>query len=192
MPLDRHRYAVCLAPCPLVHFKGGSPGNFFPSSIRSFIVLKSGFDLTPGTGSRNIRLWGMPTALAAVRAFSSSGTQVKSALAPEMRNWCSSSWDEYAALAGVAMPERRWMAYVHGRKSILGEKTRSANGFYILPAALTHRVDRVQGHDLVPLRLLAWTKAQALPNGASQMINPLSDLHGVVRRARDAACVRVS
>jgi hypothetical protein len=37
---------------------------------------------------------GIPTAFAAVRAVSKTGTQVKSALAPEDLSWCSSSLAE--------------------------------------------------------------------------------------------------
>jgi hypothetical protein len=54
---------------------------------------------------------GIPTALAALSAVSNTGTQVKSALAPEDLSWCSSSLAEYATLAGVAIPDRRWMAW---------------------------------------------------------------------------------
>lgn len=51
---------------------------------------------------------------AAFRAFSRSGAQVKSAVAPDDLSWCSSSSAEYAALAGVTMPDRRWTAWVSG------------------------------------------------------------------------------
>ncbi len=53
---------------------------------------------------------GIPASLAACRAVSSTGTQVKRALAPEDLSWCVSSLTEYATLAGVATPFRRWIA----------------------------------------------------------------------------------
>lgn len=70
--------------------------------------------LAPGTSRMKILSRGMPLLSAAFRAFSRSGAQVKSAVAPDDLSWCSSSSAEYAALAGVTMPDRRWTAWVSG------------------------------------------------------------------------------
>lgn len=67
-----------------------------------------------GRESRKMRSLGMPTLDAASRAVSSKGMHVKRAFAPDVRSWCSSSEAEYAALAGVTMPEMRWTAWQKG------------------------------------------------------------------------------
>lgn len=54
---------------------------------------------------------GIPTALAALSAVSKTGTQVNRAFALEERSWCSSSPVEYATLAGLTIPDNRWMAW---------------------------------------------------------------------------------
>lgn len=56
----------------------------------------------------NMRLLGTPAAL---RAVSRSGTQVNNTLTPDDLNWCVNSSTEYAALAGLHIPDSRWIAY---------------------------------------------------------------------------------
>lgn len=57
---------------------------------------------------------------------------------------------------------------------------------------LAYRVDRVQRDNSFPLSLLVRVEAQSLADCASHVVYPFSYLSGIVRRARDAACVRVS
>lgn len=97
----------------MTHCSASTSGSLRPSSIKSCTVAKP-LALAPGTSRMKILSRGMPLLSAAFRAFSSKGAQVKSAVALDDLSWCSSSSAEYAALAGVTIPDRRWTAWVSG------------------------------------------------------------------------------
>lgn len=126
-----------------------------------------------GNPRRYMRSLGIPDFEAASSAVGNKGQHVKSTFDPEDVSWWISSSTEYTALAGVDIPDSRWVAHARVRVSIWLKRQQT---LCIQCLTSTNRVEGKHSNNLIPLCSLVGMPSELFRQTLRQILDTLTYL----------------